>query len=123
MAAWKAGRLWEDMRGEVHVFLEKDGEKIEVNFEKLIGKDGPRFWFKNKKSEPPERQPEKRLEDQSVTEDEADESTTEEVVQVMSVVDPGEMETGKKMWLAEKVTSLETKKKGELGDPRNESQD
>ena len=35
------------------------------------------------------------------------------MVQVMSEVDPGEMETGKKMGLSEKVTSLE-KENGEL---------
>ena len=75
--------------------------------EKLIGKDGPRFWFKNKKPEPPEKQPEIRLEDQSVTEDAADDSTTIEDIKVMSEVDTGEEETVMKMWLSAKVTTLE----------------
>ena len=48
----------------------------------------------------------KRREDQSVTEDAADESTTEEEIQAMSEMDPGEEERGKTMWLSEKVTSL-----------------
>ena len=85
---------------------DKGDEKIEVSVEKLTGKDGPRFWFKNK-PDPPEKQPENRLEDQSVTEDAADDPTTEEEIHVMSEVDPGEEETGKKMWLSAKVTSLE----------------
>ena len=57
-AAWKAGCFWEEKKGDAKVFLEKGGEKIEVSVEKLIGKDGPRFWFKNK-PELPEQQPEK----------------------------------------------------------------
>ena len=51
--------------------------------------------------------------EQSVTEDATDGSTTEEVVQVMSEVDQAEVETGKKMCLSQKVTSLE-KENGEL---------
>ena len=58
-------------------------------------------------------QVEERPDEQTVPEDAADDSTTEEVVQVMSEIDPGEVETGKTMWLAEKVTSLE-KENGEL---------
>ena len=87
-AAWEAGCYWEETKGDAKIFLEKGDEKIEVSVEKLIGKDGPRFWFKNKKPEPPEQQPEIRLEDQSVTEDAADETTTEEEIKVMSEVDP-----------------------------------
>ena len=87
-AAWKAGCFWEEKKGDAKIFLERGDEKIEVSVEKLIGKDGPRFWFKNKKPELPEQQPEIRLEDQSVTEDAADETTTEEEIKVMSEVDP-----------------------------------
>ena len=29
-AAWRAGHFWEDMRGDVHVSLEKDGQRKEV---------------------------------------------------------------------------------------------
>ena len=64
-------------KGDTNVFLEKDDEKKEVSVEKLIGEDGPRFWFKDRKPDPPEQQPGKRLEDQSVVEDAADETTTE----------------------------------------------
>ena len=106
-AAWKAGCFWEKMRGDAKVFLEKGLEKKEMSVEKLTVKDGPRFWFKNKTPDPPKQQPENRLEDQSVTEDAADDPTTEEEIHVMSEVDPGEEETGKKMWLSEKVASLE----------------
>ena len=95
------------------VFLEKGGEKKEVSVEKLIGEDGPRFWFKVQKPAPPKQQVEERKEDQSATEDEADDPTTEEEIQVMSEIDPGEVETGKKMWLSEKFTSLE-KENGEM---------
>ena len=58
-AAWKAGCYLEESKGDTKVFLEKSGEKIEVSVEKLIGKDGPRFWFKDKKPAHPKEQPEK----------------------------------------------------------------
>ena len=123
-AAWKAGCFWE-MKGDAKVFLEKSGEKKEVSVEKLIGQDGPRFWFKDLipdwKPDPPKEQPEKRLEDQSATEDAADDTTTEEAIPVMSEIDPGEVETDKTMWLSEKVTSLE-KENGELRKALHEMQ-
>ena len=95
------------MKGDTKVFLEKGCKKIEVSVEKLIGEDGPRFWFKDKKPGPPQQQVVEKPDEQSVTEDATDGSTTEEVVQVMSEVDQAEVETGKKMWLSAKVTSLE----------------
>ena len=58
-AAWKAGCFLEK-KGDAKVFLEKGGEKKEVSVEKLIGEDGPRFWFKDRKPKPPEQQPEKK---------------------------------------------------------------
>ena len=61
----------------------------------------------------PQQQVEERPEDQSVTEDAADDPTTEETTLVMSEIDQGEEETGKKMWLSAKVTTLE-KENGEL---------
>ena len=67
-AAWKAGCFWEE-KGDVKVFLEKGGEKKEVSVEKLVGEDGPRFWFQDRKPDPPKQQVEERKEDQSVTED------------------------------------------------------
>ena len=105
-AAWRAGCYWEK-KGDAKVFLEKCGQKKEMSVEKLIGQDGPRFWFGDKTPEPPEQQAEERLEDQSVTEEDAGESTTEDATQAMSEADPDEKERGKKMWLSEKVTTLE----------------
>ena len=51
-AAWKAGCFWEESKGDAKVFLEKGAVKKEVNVEKLVGEDGQRFWFRNKKPEP-----------------------------------------------------------------------
>ena len=82
-----------------------------MSVEKLIGKDELKFWFKDKKPDPPEQRVEERRDDQTVTEDAVEESTTEDEIPVMSEIDPGEVEMGKKMWIAEKVTSLE--KEGE----------
>ena len=55
-SAWKAGCFYEEMKGEVKVFLEKGGEKKEMCVEKLAGKQGPRFWFKEKKPDPQQQQ-------------------------------------------------------------------
>ena len=85
------------MKGDAKVFLDKGSEKIEVSVQKLDGKDGPRFWFKNKKPDQPQQHPEERPDEQSVTEEAADESSTEEVIRGMSEVDPREVETGKTM--------------------------
>ena len=112
-SAWRVGSYWEDMGGDAKIFLEKDGEKKEVSVEKLVGKGGPRFWFKEKKPEPPQQPPEGEGGDESVTEDVIDGSTTEDLASEMSEVDPEEVETGQKMWLVEKVTALE-KENGEL---------
>ena len=110
-SAWKAGCYWEKTKGDVKVYLEKDGKRAEVGVEKRVGKGGPRFWFKEMKPEPQQQVGEKR-DDQPVAEEVADESTTEEpATEVptlgMSEVDSEEIETGQKMWQAEKVTSLE----------------
>ena len=84
-----------------------------MSVEKLIGKGGPRFWFKENEPEP-QKQPEEKRDDQPVAEEASDESTTEDdpVTEVetpgMSEVDPGEIETGQKTWMNEKITSLET---------------
>ena len=52
-AAWKAGCVWEETKGDVKVFLEKGDEKKEMSVEKFIGEDGPRFWFNDKTPDPP----------------------------------------------------------------------
>ena len=106
------------MDRETKIFLEKDGKRREVSAEKLVGKGGPRFLFKEKMPEPPQ-QPEEKRDDQPVAEEASDESATEDdpVTEVqtpgMSKVDPEEKETQNKMWLAEKASSLE-KENGEL---------
>ena len=110
-SAWKAGCFYE-MRGDAKVYLEKDGKRAEVGVEKRVGKGGPRFWFKEKKPEPQQQQVEEKRDDQPVAEEVVDESTTDEpATEVptpkMSEVDPQEIETGHKMWLSEKITSLE----------------
>ena len=69
--AWRAGSYWEDMGGDAKIFLEKDGERNEVDVEKLVGKGGPRFWFKHKKPEHPQ-QPEGEGGEGSTTEEEGD---------------------------------------------------
>ena len=79
-----------------------------MSLEKLVGKGGPRYWFKEKNPEPPQQQPEGG--EESVTEDDP---ATEVPATGMSEDDPEEMETGQKMWLVEKVTTLE-KENGEL---------
>ena len=117
-SAWKAGSYWEEKKGDAKVFLEKGGERKEMSVEKLAGKQGPRFWFREKPDPQQQQQVEEKRDDQPVAEEASDESTTEEpATEVptpkMSEVDPQEIETGHKMWLSEKVTTLE-KENGEL---------
>ena len=78
-----------------------------------LRKTGQDFGSGSRSPTHPQQQTEERPDEQTVTEDAADDSTTEEVIRVMSEVDQAEVETGKKMWLSEKVTSLE-KENGEL---------
>ena len=58
--SWRAGCYNEETDREVKIFLEKEGKMDEVIVEKLVGKGGPRFWFKEKKPEPPQQQPEEK---------------------------------------------------------------
>ena len=83
------------MEGDEKIFLEKDGKRNEVDVEKLVGKDGMRFWFKHKKPEPA-HQPEGEDCDETETEDVDDQSNTE-VDPGISEDDPEERETGQKM--------------------------
>ena len=100
------------MEGTAKIFLEKDGEKTEVDVEKLVGKGGPKFLFKGKKLGPPPQQPEGEGGEESTTEGVDDQSVTEDDPGI-SEDDPEERETGQKMWLMDKVTSLE-EENGEL---------
>ena len=93
--ALRAGSFWENMRGQVSVFLEKDEKRKEVEVEKRMGQGETSFWFIEKK---PESHQEQELRE--------DELTPEEVI-VMDEVRPEELEVSKKMWLAEKATTLE----------------
>ena len=115
-SAWRVGSFWEDMGGDAKILLEKDEKRMEVSVEKLVGKGGPRFWFKEKKPEPPQQPPQGEGGEESVTEDDPvtvddsateDDPVTEDLASEMSEDDPEEVETGQTMWLVEKVTSLE----------------
>ena len=77
--AWRAGSYWEEMERDAKVFLEKDEKRTEVTVQKVAGKRGPRFWFKEKEPEPP-TQHKGEGGNESITEDEVDESITEEEV-------------------------------------------
>ena len=135
--AWRVGRFWDDMEGNVVVFLEKAKERKQVQVELRVQRGRQRFWFvetpkqlprenhegkggkKPASREPAEKEAKEDLGDESVTEEEVVESVTEEdpVTEVptpeMSEVDPEERETGQKMWLINKVTTLENEN-GEL---------
>ena len=63
--------------------------------------------FKDRKPDPPKQHVEEKRDDESVKQETADESTKEEAIKAMSEVDQDEVETGKKMWLSAKVTTLE----------------
>ena len=69
--------------------------------------------FKDRKPDPPKQHVEEKRDDESVKQETADESTKEEAIKAMSEVDQDEVETGKKMWLCAKITTLE-KENGEL---------
>ena len=57
------------------VFLEKDGERKEVEVEKRAEGARQKFWFVEKKPEPQQR-PEERKDDPPVPEETVDESDT-----------------------------------------------
>ena len=61
------------------VFIEKDGERKEVEVEKRTEGARQKFWFVEKKPEPQQR-PEERKDDQPVPEETVDESDMVEIV-------------------------------------------
>ena len=73
-----------------------------------------RTWFVEKKPEQPQRQPEEKDEETVTEVVDKDSVMVDDPVTVddssMSEVDPKEMETSQRMWLVEKVTSLENMK-------------
>ena len=116
--AWRAGCFCDDMKGEVDVFLEKDGTRKEVEVLRRFERGSERVWFKEKTPQPTQQQPEAPRQqpeggDETVAVDADEESATEDdhatVVPTtgLSEEDPEERETREKMWLAEKITSLE----------------
>ena len=110
--AWKVGCYWDDKKGKVDVFLEKDKKRKKVRVELRVEGGRKRFWFVEKTPEPPQRRPDER-DDESVTEEACEEPVAddnpvaEEHPTGMCEEDPEERETRQKMWLSEKVTSLE----------------
>ena len=117
--AWRVGCFWEDMKGKVKVILEKDGTRTEVEVLKRFERGREYIWFKEKKPEQPhQKKPEQTRQQpeggkEPVAVDAVEESATEDdnatVVPTagLSEEDPEEREIREKMWLAEKVTSLE----------------
>ena len=106
------------MEGKVDVFLETSQERTQVQVELRVRGGKQRFWFEEKTPEPPQRRPEEKDGD-TVTKEAVketvvvDDHVTENPTAGMSEDDPEEREIGQKMWLAEKVTTLE-KENGEL---------
>ena len=122
--AWRAGCFWQEMEEKVKVFLMKGGDRTEVEVLKRFERGRERVWFKEKTPQPPQQQPEppRQLpeggkepvavdaDEESVTEDDP---TTVVPTTGLSEEDPEERETQERMWIAEKITTLE-KENGEL---------
>ena len=83
------------MKGTVKVFIEKGGERTEAEVEKKTESGRTRFWVEEK-SPQTSQEPERR-----------DDEPALEVIDGMREDTPEEVEAAKKMWLNEKVTSLE----------------
>ena len=49
-SAWKAGSYWEEMEGDEKIFLEKNGEKTEMNVEKLLEREVQDFGSNQRNS-------------------------------------------------------------------------
>ena len=92
----RAGTFWEKKEGTAKVFIEMGGERREAEVERKTERGRPRFWIEEK-NPPTSQEPERR----------EDEPTPEVIVDTMDEDTPEEVEAAKKMWLNEKVTSLE----------------
>ena len=95
--ALRAGRYWEDMDRNVKVFLDKNGERKEVDVEKRIERGKPRFLFNEKPTHPHEDQERK----------DADRSNSAEELPGVDEVPADQIQTERMVWLVEKVTSLQ----------------
>ena len=79
----------------MNVFIQKDGKMVEVQVVERIEGGRERFWFEGKKDQP--QQPKEAEEP----------STRDEGVTVLEEDTPEEIEVMNKMWLMDKVASLE----------------
>ena len=109
------GRFWEDIKGKVDVFLEKDRGRRHVQVEQRIERGGRIVGFQDFNSEPRPDHEEVREEsvrdvfsNNSVTEDDPTKQVV--VVPVMSEVDPEESETRQKTRLSE-ISTLKKENK------------
>ena len=104
--AWTAGSFWLEMGQSVKVFLEKDGLRNEVEVLKRFEKGREKVWFKEKNHQHRQH----RHQDNAATQQEVDTALEEDAG--MHEDTPEEIEAMNKMWLAEKVTSLEKENEG-----------
>ena len=116
--AWRVGCFWDDMKGKVDVFLEKDRKRKKVQIELRVQGRRRWFWFVEETPKPPRQKPEEKEDEHLIVEEDEgsateDDPASEEQATGMSEVDAEERETERKMWLSEKVTSLENEN-GEL---------
>ena len=72
--------------------------------EKVVGKDLPSFFCSRTRSRNRHNSSTINAGQQICQEEAVDEQTTEHLVLAMSEVDPGESETGQKMWHVEVIT-------------------
>ena len=93
--AWRVGCFLEEIQETVKVFIHKDGKMAEVEAEKRIEGGREKFWFNEKKD-----QPEQQTEPQEPAPEVDQVAPFEEETQE-------EIDERNKMWLIEKVTSLE----------------
>ena len=81
-SAWRAGSFWEEMYRTVKVFLEKDGKRGEVHFEKRIQGGRIVFWLEERIPQHPQQPQEGEAVEGTETVEEAimvDEVTPEEI--------------------------------------------
>ena len=99
IAVWRAGCFWQDMQGAAKVFIKKKTGRWMRSKLSLESNTEERFWFNQKKDQPQhgEEEPAPREEKEVALEEDT----------------PEEIEARNKMWLIEKVTTLE-RENGEM---------
>ena len=93
--SWRVGCFWEEMQEAVKIFIKRDGKMDEVEVVKRIEGGKERFWFEEKKDQP--QQPK----------EDGEPAAEKTEVDVLEEDTPEEIEAMNKMWLMDKVTSLE----------------